>query len=101
MVIDSNNVGNFANNRSNAPQTNKLDDKAKSNDAPVPTATTSSPGESVSLSSHGQSINKLETAIANSPDINNDRVNEIRLAIESGEYEINADVIAEALINEA
>ena len=59
---------------------------------------TSSPTE-VQLSALSASLQKAESAIAQSPVVSSSRVNEIRQAIADGQFEIHPERIADGLIN--
>lgn len=98
MVIDPNNIGsaNAANAKSRPASTERAGTEPKTlNAAPSKKA-----GDTVSLSPEAQSITKIETAIANSPDVDSDKVSAVRSALQSGQYTINADAIADRLLNQ-
>ena len=52
----------------------------------------------VELTSSAQLLERLEKSLAGLPDVDSLRVAEIKAAIENGEYQIDADAIAEAMI---
>jgi len=56
--------------------------------------------EQVSLSQEAKLLNRLEEKIATAPDIDNDRVAAIKLALENGTYEVNAERIAERILEQ-
>jgi len=56
--------------------------------------------DSVELSSRGQSLNRLEENLANTPDIDNARVESIKQAIADGRFEVDAERIAENILNQ-
>jgi len=56
-------------------------------------------GEKVQLSSLSSSLNKAEAAMASTPVVDRGRVNEIRQAISEGRFKVDADRIAEGLID--
>lgn len=56
-------------------------------------------GEKVQLSSLSSSLNKAEAAMASTPVVDRGRVNEIRQAISEGRFTVDADRIAEGLID--
>lgn len=62
-------------------------------------ATENSGGE-VSLSSAAQSLSKLESAINSSPDVNSSKIEEIKKAIAEGSYSINAESIAQRMLDQ-
>lgn len=83
---------------------NKVDEaKATGKAAPSPSASqdAASPattGDTVDLTSSAKLLARLDKMLEALPAVNAERVAEIRHAIESGDYEIDADGIAEAMI---
>lgn len=61
-------------------------------------ASVSSTEEKVELSSLSSSLNKAEAAAASTPEVDHRRVDEIRQAISEGRFKIDADRIANGLI---
>ena len=70
--------------------------------APAPDAAPASKGASdqVVLSQEAQTLGRLQAKINSSPDVDLEKVAEIRRAIAEGRFEINADRIAENMINQ-
>jgi negative regulator of flagellin synthesis FlgM len=62
------------------------------------TANPEKPGESLQLSNEAQDIRKLEQNLAKLPEVNQERVDEIKQAIANGEYEIDSRNVAEKLL---
>jgi len=60
--------------------------------APAPTSDT------VELTSSAKLLERLEKTLASLPAVDSKRVEEVKAAIENGEYEIDADAIADAMI---
>lgn len=56
--------------------------------------------DSVDLSSRGQSLNRLEENLANTPDVDTARVENIKQAIAEGRFEVDAERIAENILNQ-
>lgn len=54
--------------------------------------------DTVKLTSSAQLLERLEKSLQSMPAVDSQRVAEIRLAIESGDYEINSQAIAEAMM---
>lgn len=83
---------------------NKVEDSASgrkvSTDADSSRASQSpvSRSDTVELTSSAKLLERLEKTLASLPAIDSARVAEIRNAIESGDYEINAEAIADAMI---
>lgn len=57
-------------------------------------------GDKVQLSQEAQKLGQLQAKINASPDVNLEKVNEIRRAIAEGRFEINPEKIAENLLNQ-
>lgn len=85
---------------------NKVDDsgasrKVANEPATSPAGDTSnkaSTSDTVNLTSSAQLLERLEKSLASLPDIDVGRVEEVKLALQSGDYEIDADAIADAMI---
>lgn len=56
------------------------------------------PEDKVSLSSSAQDMKTTREAVAAAPDIRQDKVNEIKTAVENGTYQINAEKIANKML---
>ncbi|MEO1244373.1 MAG: flagellar biosynthesis anti-sigma factor FlgM [Pseudomonadota bacterium] len=56
------------------------------------------PGDTVELTSGARLLERLEKTLADLPAIDNARVSEVKAAIESGDYEVDADAVADAMI---
>ena len=54
--------------------------------------------DTVNLTSSAKLLERLDKTLAALPTVDLDRVSEIKTAIENGDYEIDADAIADALI---
>ena len=54
--------------------------------------------DTVELTSGAKLLERLEKSLASLPDVDSARVAEVKAAIENGEYQIDADAIAEAMI---
>jgi len=55
-------------------------------------------GDTVELTSSAKLLERLEKTLASLPDIDRGRVEAVKTAIENGEYQIDADSIAAALL---
>jgi negative regulator of flagellin synthesis FlgM len=69
---------------------------------PAPDATPASKGASdqVVLSQEAQTLGRLQAKINSSPDVDLEKVAEIRRAIAEGRFEINPERIAENMLNQ-
>lgn len=98
MVIDPNNiVGAGAGNAGKAKA-------AASSRAEAPTKVAEkapkAAADSVSLSAQAQSMAKLEAALAEAPEVNSAKVEELRQAIASGQYRVQVEALAEKILSE-
>ncbi|WP_075185564.1 flagellar biosynthesis anti-sigma factor FlgM [Teredinibacter haidensis] len=59
-----------------------------------------STSDSVSLSTAGQALAKLEAQAANIPEVDSAKVAEIRTALQNGSYNIDPDAIASKMIEQ-
>lgn len=102
MVIDPNNIGSVSGSSAKGKlaggervSEQKPRGTAADKKDPAPPA-----GDSVSLSAEAQSIGKLEAAISATPDVDSARVESVRHSLQSGQYRIDADAIAEKILNQ-
>ncbi|MBF0516983.1 MAG: flagellar biosynthesis anti-sigma factor FlgM [Nitrospirae bacterium] len=56
--------------------------------------------DSVKLSTNARTIDEMTRAIAQLPDVRDDKINEIKTSISNGTYTINPSAIAGKIINE-
>ena len=61
-------------------------------------ANPASSSDTVNLTSSAKLLERLDKTLESLPAVNAERVAEIRTAIESGDYEIDSDAIADAMI---
>lgn len=67
---------------------------ARANEA----AQSTSSGDTVELTSKAKLLERLEKSLASIPDVDASRVAEVRKQIENGEYQIDAEKIAESML---
>ena len=97
MTIDTStslNTGN-TNARSTTARSEAVRPTSNTSAEPTPNPVSS---DSVSLSPQAQSISRLESAVANVPDVDSARIDAIREAIDSGQYQIDPEAIADSII---
>lgn len=97
MVIDTNNSINTGGPRGRGNVASTAGDKApvaKNSEKPA------SGKENVVLSPEAQNLNRLQAKISNMPDVDLARVAAIKQAIADGRFEINAERIAENMLNQ-
>ena len=63
-----------------------------------PASATEAKGDTVELTSGAKLLERLEKSLATLPDIDADRVEAVKTAIANGDYTIDAEKIADALI---
>jgi negative regulator of flagellin synthesis FlgM len=96
MVIDTNNInsaGGPRNQKTAAVNTGVTKNPPTAADAKV-----SSAKDEVSISSEAQSLTKLQAKIGELPNVNLERVENIKQAIAEGRFEINPERIAENML---
>ena len=93
--VDPGAIGKAGNKVDETSTSRKLTGGAGAADAPQGRATTS---DTVELTSGAKLLERLEKSLAGLPDVDSARVAEVKLAIENGEYRIDADAIADAMI---
>lgn len=76
-------------------QKNRVADNPENKEA---SANPDKPGESLQLSSTAKDIRRIEQNLTQLPDVNQDRVEDIRNAINNGQYEVNSRSVAEKLL---
>lgn len=91
------NINNLAGTNTGSTKTRGTEESAKvSNNSAAETGTASSSDE-VKISSEAQVMKKLESEIKAMPDIDQGKINRIKDALRSGEYQINYDRLATAI----
>ena len=95
MVIDPGNNLNAANNAS-AGKTRQANAQPTEGSAKKSASTQTS--DSVSLSTTGQNMAKLEAAVAQTPAVDEAKVAQVKAAITSGQYKVDADSIADKML---
>lgn len=88
-------LGKIAKNVSGTSGTGKATD---SGDTPSGKPGARAAGDTVQLTSSGRLLERLEKAFASMPEIDRGRVDAVKSAIESGNYRVDADRLAEAII---
>jgi len=102
MSIDINQIG------SNRPEGPKRHDNGKvstpsvqntENKLAKPPSQDNSARDSVSLSSTAQNLAKTESELKSLPDVNQSKVDAIKARIESGDYQVNPQNLAQKLLD--
>ncbi|MGB5984289.1 MAG: flagellar biosynthesis anti-sigma factor FlgM [Desulfobacterales bacterium] len=79
-------------------QTNKQPDKADTPQTTPPPAQVKK--DAVTLSAHAKEISRAQQALNEVPDVNQERVNELKNQVENGTYQMDPGRIASALLND-
>ncbi len=58
------------------------------------------PEDKVDLSSQSKEMNKISDVLAAAPDIRAEKVETLKKQVESGQYQVNSDAVAEKMIKE-
>lgn len=98
MVIDPGNISSTAN--ANAKGKLVGGERAPAKGKPTPETHQPPSSVNVSLSPEAQSMGKLESAVSSAPDVDPQKVEAARFAIQSGQYSIDADAIAEKMLQD-
>lgn len=101
MAIDGSNLKPGFNNTGPRDLTSNKSANAGGEHSRTATADTQTASEdSVALSSRGQSLNRLEENLLNTPDVDSARVDSIKQAIAEGRFEVDAERIAQNILNQ-
>lgn len=71
---------------------------ARSSSSSSSTSATSAPGAQIDISGTSSRLRELEATISNVPVVDSARVDEIKQAIADGRFKVNADRVADSLI---
>jgi negative regulator of flagellin synthesis FlgM len=93
--MDPSSIGK-AGNKLNEPSASKVSKDSQAPESKGPGAAAKS--DTVELTSHAKLLERLDKALASLPAVDDARVAEVKSAIENGEYEIDADAIADAML---
>lgn len=94
--MDQGTLGKIGNKVDETSTSGKVKPSSASQD---PAAANAAPtSDTVNLTSSAKLLERLDKTLEALPAVNADRVAEIRNAIESGDYEIDSDAIADAMI---
>jgi len=101
MVINTNNGYNNSSQNTNNRDNAAVETKAKVNaDTAKPAASGLANGsDKVVLSPQAKAFGKLAANVEKAPEIDNEKVAEIKKAIAEGSFEVNAERIAEKMLN--
>ena len=81
-------------------------DKASSSEAPkqpgaeqARTQSTNARGENVNLSSQAKNLKQLEQALGEFPEMDDERIEQIRSALENGSFKVDAEKLAQKMLD--
>lgn len=97
MVIDH--LGSLSQSTTTRARTSEQSSStAKNGSAPVPAAP-SNKGDTVQLSDAAKALQNVESKLANTPEVDSARIEKLKQDIESGNYQINAERVAEKFLS--
>lgn len=99
MIFDINNHASATSTRSNQSRVGSPSNDAKSA-APSPASTPNSSADRVQLSEQAQSMARVQSRLATTPEVDLDKVAAIKQAIAEGKFDFNPERIAENLLNQ-
>ena len=94
--VDPSSIGKVGNKLEETNATGKVSPEKAAQDSAA--SRSASPGDTVELTSGAQLLERLEKSLDALPAVDMQRVEEIKMAIENGDYEIDASAIADAMI---
>lgn len=97
MVIDFTGLPASQTASTRARATEQSTAEAKGNGAAASAPSPSGKGDTVKLSDAAQALQNVQAKLADTPDVDSDRVAELKAQIENGSYEINASGIAKGM----
>lgn len=100
MSIDTNNINGASVGAARGRAASASPAGTPKSTAPEPDKSSPSSANSVELSSQAQSLGRIEASINASPDVDIDKVEAIKTAIAEGRFEINAEAIAEKMMDQ-
>jgi len=101
-MIDTNRLNGSGQNTTRARENTKAPDNNSSHSSKTDSADNKndSTANKVEFSQQAQAISRIETGIKSSPEVNSAKVEAIKMAIAEGRFEINADAIAEKMLQQ-
>ncbi len=99
MTNDINGIGNI-NNLPNSPSQKNTTENQQTDEAQRQDVTRTEQGDSVEVSSQSQQINHLIDKINQLPEIDQQRVDAIKSAIDEGNYQVDANKVAQKILDE-
>lgn len=94
MAIDIKQVNTPANANIGKVSTNKTDSQTNQTDNSAPSASTPSKNDSVSITTQAQQLQKIQAQLGAVPEIDQEKITEIKLAIAEGRYKVDAENLA-------
>lgn len=103
MSIDINNIGGNRPENTRRQETNReIADKTASSDRAEQkgeqASNNTARGENVSLSSAAKGLAQLENSLKELPEVDEARVSEIKARVESGQYQVNSNNLAQKML---
>ena len=79
----------------------KMNPVEKNKAAPAQEGIPNSPQDQVDLSQESKEMKKIYSVLETTPDIRNERVNELRTEVNQGRYQVNSQGVADKMIRES
>ncbi len=99
MANDITSIHSSRTQQSGTRQSQRLDDAGNKGTSNVGSNTTSSSADRVSLTSTAARLKDIEQRLASQTPVDNSRVNQVKSAINNGEYNVDADRVANKMID--
>lgn len=100
MVINTNNGFNSANQTSNTRERAGVENNPAEKQAAKPQANNPNASDKVVLSPEAKAFGKLSSAVNKAPEVDSEKVANIKKAISEGKFEVNAERIAEKMLQQ-
>jgi len=100
MVINTNNGFNNANQTNNTRERAGVENNPAEKQSAKPQANAPAASDKVVLSPEAKAFGKLSSAVNKSPDVDSEKVANIKKAISEGKFEVNAERIAEKMLQQ-
>ncbi|MEQ5833574.1 flagellar biosynthesis anti-sigma factor FlgM [Marinobacter sp. NFXS9] len=101
MTVDFNGIGpGQVNSKTTSTNTSKANTQTPSTPTPTEQARTQgSRPDNVSLSSQARDLKKLEEQMSSYPEVDDDRIEQIKSALADGSYKVDAEKVAQKMLD--
>ena len=100
MSVDFNGIGpgQVNNQRPTADKTSGAEAPKQTGTEQAKSQATNARGENVNLSSQAKNLKQLEQKLGDYPEMDDDRIEQIRSALENGSYKVDAEKLAQKML---